>query len=343
MVLMNPTTQLLRTIGSPFVKPEEEILRKRELLNLYNYAEKNKISLLFLESYRKTWDLGELESVYKKKYERYLRINEVMSEASQLLTNAGIEHAIFKTIRPYVAETSDIDILIPKDDKEYFEVLKIFKATHKLLGYGPESVTFYSPKADIGIDLYRNIAISHIVYLDKEKIAKFTVKKELSCGQCVVTLTPEADLLTIINHSIIKEQMFTLAEYYTFLYYLSTMNKIDMLTHLFIQTDTMNAARSFLALTSTLHRAAHGNIPSNLLKTLESNPERKLEARRIVKNDLKMPHKYSLLTVFRDISEKLKDPRTKTSLAIQLWHMLKPSFAKTIIKLSLEHGLRETY
>jgi len=340
---MNPTIQILRTIGSPFVKPEEEILGKKELLNLYDYAEKNKISLLFLDSYRKIGDLGELESVYKKKYERYLRIDEVMSETSQLLTNAGIEHAIFKTIRPYVAETSDIDVLIPKDDREYFGALKIFKATHKLLGYGPESVTFYSPKADIGIDLYRNIAISYIIYLDKEKIARFTVKKELSCGERVVTLAPEADVIAIINHSIIKEQMFTLAEYYTFLHHLSTMNKVDALSRLFNQTDTTSATRSFLALTSTLHRAAHGNIPSNLLRMLESNPERTLEARRIVKNDLKMPHKYSLLTVFRDLSEKLKDSRTKTSLAIQLWHMLKPSFAKTVIKLGLEHGLRETY
>jgi len=340
---LNLTIKILKMIGSPFINPDIETVEKSELSELYHYAEKNKISLLFLDNYRKKGDLQELESIYKKKNERYLKIDEVMSETSQCLTNAGIEHAIFKTIRPYIAETSDIDVLILKNDEEYSKTLKIFKSTHKLLGYGPESVTFYSSKADIGIDIYRNIAISHVIYLNKKRIANYIIKKTLSNGQQVMTLTPEADLLTIINHSVIKEQMFTLAEYYTFLYHLSVMDNVDTLINLFNETDTAMAAESFLALTSMLHRAAHGKAPSNLTGILKVNLEEAFEARRVYKNNFKMPHKYSGLTVAGELLKKLKDERTKISLAVQLLNMLKPSFTKTIITLTLEHLRRETY
>ena len=340
---MNQTIKLLKIIGSPFIKPVEVILKREELPKLYNYALRNKIALLFLDRHRKKADLERLESVYKKRYARYLKINALMSEISQLLIKADVEHAIFKTIRPYIAETSDVDILILRNDKEYFKAIKIFRDMYSLLGYGPESMTFYSSKADIGIDFYRNIAVSHLVYLNKEEIAEYTIKKDFCCGQYVMTLTPEADLLAIISHSIIKEQMFTLGEYYTFLYHLSNMDKVEKFVNLLNDTSTNIAARAFLSLTSTLHQAGHGRVPLILEKLLDMSPDKTLEAGRISKNNFKMPHKYSLLTIAEAISEKLKDERTKRSLAIQLWNMLKPSFTKTIIRGVLEHWIRETY
>jgi hypothetical protein len=341
---MNLTLKLLKTIGSPFAEPEAEIFGERELVEFYNYAEMNKISLLFLDSYRRKGNLGGLESAYKKSYARYLKIDELMGEVSHLLTESGIEHVIFKTIRPYIAETSDVDILILKD-RDYAKAVRDLNSLYGVLGYGPESITFYSPKADIGIDLYRNIAVSHVEYLNKEELFRFTIEKQLSYKNHVMTLSPEADLLAIIAHSMIKEQLFTLAEYYTFLYHLSALDRgrVNDLVSLINNTNTSMSAEPFITLTSILHKACHGKTPSVLRELLANFPETRLEAKRFNESDLKVPHSYSVLTLAKALSEKMKNERTKRSLAIQLWNMLKPSFSMSVIDRVLEHRIRETY
>ena len=70
---MNRTIKLLRVIGSPFAPDREAELpeNKQEALELYNYAIKNKIGLLYLEALKDSGKLEEFESnAFEYEFER---------------------------------------------------------------------------------------------------------------------------------------------------------------------------------------------------------------------------------------------------------------------------------
>ena len=57
----------------------------------------------------------------------------------------------------------------------------------------------WDPSRSVGIDLYREVAISRIIYLDKWKLRRYKREVKVSSGK-VVTLTPEADIIAMVTH-----------------------------------------------------------------------------------------------------------------------------------------------
>jgi len=120
------------------------------------------------------------------------------------------------------------------------------------------------------IDVYDEISVGHLIYLDKRKLSHYIAEKELPMGQAVRVFSPEAELLAAIAHSAIKENQYILAEYCTTLHYLALMAQysIERLINLVRENKLMSAFRWHLTITSILHNFAFGFIPENLSNLL---------------------------------------------------------------------------
>jgi len=235
----------------------------------YSYAQKNRIVLLFLESNKS----DKSEELLKEEVRKYNAMLTSVSMVSDNLSRGRINYAIYKTIRPYRSATVDIDIIVFGDKKDHWRSFEILnKNGYQLSVHGPQSSTVMDTGAKIGIDLYREIAVSNVVYLDKNKLADWTTMLTLPNGCQIRNLKPEADLLCIIAHSIIKEQMYVLSEYYTFLDYLKQMN-VDSFLTLVKQNNLTIPTRTHANITALLLKMGNGIIPLQLREIITRLPK----------------------------------------------------------------------
>ena len=343
---MNLTMELLKIVGSPFT-PEVRrgTLHEKELRMLYLHAVKNRMRLLYLETLKEREELFDLKPRYSKHYSRYLKIFDAMARVSNFLDSLDVEHAIFKSIRPYPSATVDVDTLVFDSDKYHEAVKAMFKAGWKMLGYGPQSITFFDSDAKVGIDMYREVAVSWVVYLDKRKLKRYTVRMTLPNKEVVSTLKPEADLVATIAHSVIKEQVYAVADYYTFLKHLKRMKmcEIEDFIDLIKTNNVVTAAKSYVSITAALHREVCGWVPEKLVVLLNGLGFESLEVERLTQNLFQMPHKYHPLTLLRSLTNKLAEEKTRKSVATQFLNMMHPGFAKSVFEGFLDHVVRETY
>ena len=153
------------------------------------------------------------------------------------------------------------------------------------------------------------------------------------------------DLLAVIAHSVIKEQMYTLSEYYSTLYYLYTMSEeglekfIDMAKKLKLT----NAVRAHTSLTYYLHKLVHGITPSPLLKIISVFGLNDFEIGRIVKSEVNMPHKFHPITLMFSFEEKLHELKMRRSVAEQFRSMFSLDFTMKFIPKFIKHAVRESY
>jgi len=338
---MNLTVELLKVLGSPFEVFTVPIGQSK-VVELSKVSEKNRILFFYLHKIDKK-NLGKLASLYKKEQRRYIKTNDAIAQVSRILKNANTEHAFFKTIRPYKSTTVDLDIIVFGERKDYMKSVKAMeRGGYKLVARGPNSITFWDQEANIGIDLYEQVAVSFITYIDKGKLRHYVRDIILPNGKYVRTLKPEADLATIIAHSIVKEQMYTLSEYYTFIHYLKQMTIKDFLS-IIRQNNITYAARTHATITALLHKAAHQTIPEKLRQMLDVVGEDNFEKGRIIKNNFETPHKYHLITVAKSLTEIAKGKETRKSIPIQLARMLDPNISKDFFKKLIDHAFRKAY
>ena len=268
-----------------------------------------------------------------------------MGRISNLLTSFDLEHVIFKSIRPYPDESVDIDTIVFSWD-QYQEAAKLLpKHGYPIDGVGPESITYFDPKAEVGIDLYRDVAVSCFIYLDKMKLRKYVTSMILPNEKQVCTFQLEADIIAIIAHSVIKEQMYTLAEYFTFLGHLDKMNnrQLESLLSLSKTNNIETAVRAFITITKRLCKEAYGNIPSKLEFLSNALGMDVLEERKLMDEKLRTPHRYHILTILKSITGKLHEKKTRVSVKSQALSMLQPRFTKDAIERISTHLTRETY
>ena len=337
---MNLTIKLLQLLGSPFAHSTTSILDRTDAMKLYYYSKRNRMAFLYLENINK--NVKDFSAIYQEENLRCLKTDDAIARASRVLTDAHINHAVFKTIRPYKSTTVDIDILV-FEDIDYPKSLKTMqRAGYKLVVYGPKSTTLWDQEAKIGIDLYEQVAVSFITYVDKQKLIAYTTTTKLANGENVKTLKPEADLACIIAHSIIKEQMYTLSEYYTFTHYLEQMS-VNNFLEIVKQNNVTSATTAHATITGLLHKVAHETIPNKLQQILGSLGEENFEATRLNKNHFETPHKYHPITIANSLLEIAKGKETRKSIAKQLFHMSNWNFSKDLLTKLVDHVFRETY
>jgi hypothetical protein len=339
---MTLTIELLCFLGSPFAPSIIHRLDQHKSIELYDYSVKNRMLFLYLQLLHEKNTHYFVVDYQKKKIE-YLETVDAIARASRVLSNANIKHATYKTVRPYKSTTVDIDILVFGEGNNCMKSARILQeAGYEIITCGPQSITLRDPKINIGIDLYEHVAVSYITYIDKEKLIDYVTTISLSNGNLVKILKPEADLACIIAHSLIKEQMYTLSEYYTFIYYLKQMD-IHHFIQIIKQNNLTSATRTHTAITALLHKVANGTIPKELQEILSSLGEDNFETTRLIRNSFKAPHKYHPITVAKSLLEITKGKKARESIAIQLFYMLDLGFSKDFVGKFINHVLRETY
>ncbi len=339
MKRMSSTLYLLELIPTAFSTQKSQQPETLHLVQLLESARKNRIVLPLLENIKEV----DLEDKFEEEVRKYNDMLISVSKVSEILTQAGIKHAIHKTVRPYRCATVDIDIIIFGDRDDHARSYRTLqKNGYDLIVHGPKSTTMMDTQTNIGIDLYREIAVSNINYIDKDKLAAHVETVTLPNGKQIANLGPEADLVCIIAHSIIKEQMYVLSEYYTFLQYLKKLNIADFI-NLVRQNHLTNAVRTHASITAFLHKTAHGNLPDPLNQILKDLGQENLETTRIAKRNYETPIKYHTITVARSLLEIAKTPKTRKSIAEQIVKMADLDFSRTFLKALLQHATRQTY
>lgn len=336
------TLELLHLIKTPFIKKTKSP-NQSLFVDLYKYALKNKMPMLYLNAINTKQLPYRLEHIHKEMCKEYFKTLRGIKKASQFLQDNEIPYTTFKTVRPYESTTSDIDIIIFGHKNNYAKAIKaLLKAGYDFVCLGPWSTTLWDRETNIGIDVYEQIAVSYIVYLDKQTLSNYRITKKLPNEEYVTTLKPEADLICIVAHSLIKEQMYTLSEYFTFVHYLKQMN-IEDIVQLAKRNNIISAVRTHASITALLHKTAHRSVPIELQQILDKLGREQFEQSRLVKNNFKMPHKYHPITIAKSLVELTKGEKSRKSMATQMYQMLHPSFTMKPLKVLIEHIMRETY
>ena len=358
---MNRTVKLLKIIGSPFTPEQKKDLptNSDEALKLYAYATKNKIGLLYLESLKDQGKLEEfgLETKYQEEQKKHNEQSITAIRISELFNSFGVNYAIFKSIMPFPATPNDVDIIHFGSDDEFNKAAKIMLQSGyiEIKGSADSSQREFHDARECGhlnphkkdiydIDIYQKVAASYIIYLDKRKLEKYVTEVNRSNNQIKV-LSPEAELVTVIIHSIIPEQLCTLFAYYPTLHYLAKMNseEISRFTDITKENNATFAVKAHCSLVAELHKAAHGFVPEIIEGLLTKLGDETSERKKLLKNNFKMPHKYSLSVVARILLEKSKEAEFRRSVVKQMVYMLNPRLTKWVITNILWRRRRETY
>ena len=353
----NPTIELLRIIGSPFVT-RRTLTEPKESIELYNYAFKNRVALLYLAALKNSGQLKQLRPQYEQLEYRYKETLITVARVAKILDMANIKYAIYKTIRPYPATPNDSDIIFLGPDGAYKQALKVLRNEGYIeLCQAPLQVVFSDPRG-IGIakrsksggiyyiDVYKEVAADYFVYLNKDELKKSVISVEIAGYNKVKILTREADLASILVHSVFPEMTYALEVFYTILYYLKEWNKdnLDRFFNFVKSNRIVLPVRANLTVTAILHKEAFGNIPKKLLHVLNKLGGIYLpEIQRIKEKKFKTPHKFSLSTFFKTFLYKLGDSSAVKSLGVQVIHMLNPVFALDVFKTLHHMQKKDTY
>jgi len=329
---------LLRVVGSPFAEPTHTV-PSESAQELYDLARRNRMGLLLLTALGDDIpaSLEEERASMIVKSEETIRL---IPRVAMILEDAGLNYSLFKSIRPYPYTTVDLDVIAFDGDLAPFGEA-FDEAGFITLDEGPLSTTFRDPDSGIGIDIYDEIGVSKIIYLDKRNLLDHVVDAEVG-GGTVKALDPASDLLAIVSHSIIKELMYVLSEYYTTLYTLDvmTLGELDSLVTQASENRLISAASLHLGVTARLHQLAHGLIPDKIVDLMDDLGRVKMgdDGRR-----LEMPMKFSSGPVWRVFWEKAGERRMRRSLGVQALSLLNPSFALSFIPKFIHQLTRETY
>ena len=105
------TIKLLSIVGSPFINNNNEA-DLSGLDELLEYSKKNRMPLLYLKSLTERWLKDEYSKEYNELTDQWMRIEERITNVISILESHGIEYTTFKSIKPYIEVTVDIDLLI---------------------------------------------------------------------------------------------------------------------------------------------------------------------------------------------------------------------------------------
>ena len=337
------TPLLLNLIGSPFADGPASV-EIDDPLSVYDFAARNRIRLLCLDSMTGTQRNPALDRKRVELLDRYEKTLGVVRDASRLLDGVGLEYAFFKSSRPYREATVDLDILI-FGDRHPLAVNTLKDGGYLLLEEGELSTTLCDETVPLKVDLYDEIGVSRIIYLDKDRLQTYTTTHRLEDGIDMRTLDSKADLLALMTHSIIKEQMYVLSEYFTTIGFMDGMDtrELEAFVELARNCHAQHAASTHLSITAFLHNRVHGFVPERLESTLHILGTSPKECSRLAKNGLSMPHRYSASTLAHSLLEKLNEPKARDSIISQVAGLLSPSFNRKFFGAVFDHLVRESY
>jgi len=296
-----------------------------------------------LEALHREGVINGFEGTYKGKRAEFDEMIKAVEKAGGQLARANVDYAFHKTVRPYRSTTVDIDTLVFGGKGEYDRAIQeMLGSGYELVERGPRSTTIWDVECNIGVDLYEEIAVSYITYLDKDTLTDHIVDLVLPNGRSVRHLDSAADMAALIAHSVMKEQMYTLSEFYSYVHYLKSMS-IDDFLQILEKNCVTSAAKTHTSLNAMVYSIAYGKETHQMEKISDFLGTDVLEMNRLAKHDLQIPHKYHPLTVTRSLLETAKRKKTRDSMAFQIYSMGNPGFTKKFLRALLGHAVRGTY
>jgi hypothetical protein len=149
--MINKTIDLLRIIGSPF--GVSGIERPIESDELYQYAFKNRLGLLYLSALKEQDKLDKLIQEYEMLDRRAYETRLTAARVAQVFDTAGIPYVLFKTLRSYPATPNDVDVIFLGPGKQFEDA----KGTLRSAGYFQNSTAaplqnlFLDPRGGDGV------------------------------------------------------------------------------------------------------------------------------------------------------------------------------------------------
>jgi hypothetical protein len=328
------STLVVRSIGIPGVfNPTLTNLRTEDVPSFLQVAEKNKIPLLFLRTIVSGVSDHPFVSALLRYEQRHQRTLDLVKFVSSILEEEKIRYTFFKTLKPFPYVPSDVDILLWSNDDLKSLEKRLNGEDCVSLERDAYGVTMFNSTYKLNIDLTTQIAVSGMVYMNKELI--FDHVNEINFyGNMVQTLDPPAELLAVMAHSVFKEQIFTLSDYYTLVLsaqYWEEASKLAEKLHL------KHALETVLKLTNSITVSAFGSLRplSRKTKALEINYEPTFSD-----EEIELPKKYDLSSMIVELLKKFAtDSNTTRSLSTAAKSFGDPAFYRKII----EHITREKY
>jgi hypothetical protein len=343
---------LLRFIGLPGVVEGHgfENADVHFLLNLFSLSERNKVPLLFLERALEIESQSKsLQMLFDKYKERSQFVFDLMARVNEKLASSKTEYVVFKTFKPFPFITVDIDIIF-STRRDLMKACSILShGGFPVAGSGAYSVSLFSPKHDMNIDLQLEMSVSQMVYLNKQQLQRH--KTEININGCTAPVFDSpAELLTVVAHSFYKEQMFTLSEYYTTALRMLSMSdkQLRTLLELAEQTHVELSLKLILNMVNSLTAAAFKRkLPvltdtARLVKLSQIEEEIEKVAHNHFVQNRNLPHKFPPSVVAAAFMSKFtKDPLLRGTMKQQFVEIV--SNSSKFFGDTLMHINRDTY
>ncbi len=271
----------------------------QELYKLYKIAETSKIPLLFLEKTSQSPNMPQFFDLFSEYRLKYFKMLSLAKRTADLLEEKKVSYVFFKTLRPFPAVGSDIDILI--FDKSLETVKQHLSGSYQVLDSCADNLTLYCPLFGMKLDLHSSLSVSLFPYLDAN-ILKEEVQETSIDQTPVKVFSPEAEAVITACHSIFKEQMLTLADCYMFQHLLPLCDK-PKLARLLKENNVTAAFKISTALSMLLFEVAGA---SKLPKVDDGFPNNvaRYEFARLIRQDLFFPYKYSWQVILLCFGER---------------------------------------
>jgi len=343
--------QLMKIIGTPLCESTEDPVESNEL---YKFAFKNNIELLYLNKINETGKLDKLSKDYKNLKDREKDTLKTINRLSTVLNKHDIPHAFTKTLRPYPGTPNDVDCLYLGPLDKYDEYGKILQKEHyKLTAPNDMQYEFFDELSEnefskikeggrFYIDFYRELAADHMPYMDSDILINHRIETNIEGHDDPVTIFDKKHEMIILSlHSVIMHRIIPLEVIYTYSYYLSEMTN-EEIKELWNETRKNHAEiamRTVLTTMKILYKEAYNTIPDKLEYLISLSGIHKSEARNFVSSNYHMPHIVNLSTFVTSVFGKLRGKRSRKGFYKELFHMLNPVFAVEV----LYHMLSKKY
>jgi hypothetical protein len=345
------TLRLIETL----VLPESHgkvvpVLNEDQLVDIFPLALKNKIPLLYLEHAVGLCDTSKkLKNLYSYYLSRSSSALKLITDIDRILTRNHITYAIFKTIQPFPFTKTDVDIIFfSKED--LIGAYRILRTQgYELAGSGYFSITMYSPENKMNIDLQSEIAVSRFVYIKNNLLKNHVTQIDVN-EITIQVLEPLAEVSIVFAHSIFKEQIFTLSDYYSTFMQLSSMteNEYAGLLDFAEKAKLEFSLKIGLLMVNTISAIAHSKKPNSIIETANKIKVGRIEKGAIdlvinqLVGELKLPYKYHPLAFVAALSSKVtRDPFARSTLGQQFADMTHN--IDYILENAILHAKRGTY
>lgn len=322
---------LISTIGVPNqIKPNRR-LRPEEFVEALTLSERNKIPLLLLNSVKGYLKHRTVEEGHARYSERHARTLKTITIISEIMDEQGLNYAFFKTLKPFPFTPSDVDVLFRTESELRDAEALLASKGLRPLDRDQYGLTLHHPTLNMNVDMTSQVAVAGLVYLDKALLFRHSRTITLN-GQKVVSLSPEADLAAIAAHSLYKEQIYNLSDFYTF-----AMQPGLLRRSCEISKELKVSYALELALKLTYHIASKAFGTENRLAQEIASICRVEEKPLSVSG---LPFKYPLKPVMKAIFKKLlEDDVTRSSIPKAIRYFIRPKFVGQL----WSHIVREGY